>query len=77
MTNGQPPLTGHFSMGYDRAALGRVELLPFEFTDQTGAFKFSGFTLNASGSGSARSSKPTVYWAASTSPQLPKKALCT
>ncbi|WP_282372113.1 YdgA family protein [Pseudomonas sp. PS02290] len=51
MTNGQPPLTGHFSMGYDRAALGRVELLPFEFTDQTGAFKFSGFTLNASGSG--------------------------
>jgi uncharacterized protein YdgA (DUF945 family) len=51
MTNGQPPLTGHFSMGYDRAALGRVDLLPFEFNDQTGAFKFSGFTLNASGSG--------------------------
>lgn len=51
MTNGQPPLTGHFSMGYDRAALGRVDLLPFEFNDQTGTFKFSGFTLNASGSG--------------------------
>jgi uncharacterized protein YdgA (DUF945 family) len=51
MTNGQPPLTGHFSMGYDRAALGQVELLPFEFTDQTGAFKFSGFNMNASGSG--------------------------
>jgi uncharacterized protein YdgA (DUF945 family) len=51
MTNGQPPLTGHFSMGYDRAATGRVDLLPFEFNDQTGAFKFSGFTLNASGSG--------------------------
>ncbi|MFJ3485558.1 YdgA family protein [Pseudomonas sp. NPDC090202] len=51
MTNGQAPLTGHFSMGYDRAAQGRVEFLPFEFSDQNGAFKFSGFTLNASGSG--------------------------
>jgi uncharacterized protein YdgA (DUF945 family) len=49
MTNGQPPLNGQFSMGYDRAALGRVEFLPFQFEDQSGAFKFSGFTLNASG----------------------------
>lgn len=51
MTNGQPPLTGQFSMGYDRAAQGRVELLPFEFNDQTGSLKFSGLTLNASGTG--------------------------
>jgi uncharacterized protein YdgA (DUF945 family) len=51
MTNGQSPLTGHFSMGYDRAAQGVVEFLPFEFSNQEGAFKFSGFTLNASGSG--------------------------
>ncbi len=50
MTHEQAPLTGHFSIGYDRAALGRVELLPFQFEDQNGAFKFSGLTLNASGS---------------------------
>lgn len=50
MTNGQAPLTGHFSMGYDRAAQGRVELLPFQFNDQNGSFAFSGLTLNASGS---------------------------
>lgn len=50
MTNGQAPLRGHFSMGYDRATLGRVELLPFQFDDQNGSFRFSGFTLNASGS---------------------------
>ncbi|WP_062391054.1 YdgA family protein [Pseudomonas abietaniphila] len=50
MTHDQPPLTGHFSMGYDRAALGRIEFLPFQFDDQNGSFKFSGFTLNASGS---------------------------
>lgn len=49
MTNGQSPLTGQFSIGYDRAAQGRVELLPFEFDDQNGSLKFSGFTLNASG----------------------------
>jgi uncharacterized protein YdgA (DUF945 family) len=50
MTGEQAPLTGHFSIGYDRAALGRVELLPFQFEDQNGAFKFSGLTLTASGS---------------------------
>ncbi|MGH8416861.1 MAG: YdgA family protein [Pseudomonas sp.] len=50
ITNGQPPLNGHFSMGYDRAGQGRIELLPFQFDDQNGSFKFSGLTLNASGS---------------------------
>ncbi|NBB10731.1 YdgA family protein [Pseudomonas sp. SLFW] len=49
MTNGQPPLTAHFSMGYDRAGQGRIDFLPFQFDDQNGSFKFSGFTLNASG----------------------------
>ncbi|MFK3798511.1 YdgA family protein [Pseudomonas sp. NPDC088444] len=49
MTNGQSPLTGQFSMGYDRAAQGRVELLPFQFDSEGGSIKFSGFTLNASG----------------------------
>lgn len=49
MTNGQPPLTGHFSMGYDRAGQGRIDFLPFQFDDQSGSFQFSGFTLNASG----------------------------
>lgn len=53
MTNGQPPLTGHFSMGYDRAGQGRIDLLPFQFDDQSGSFKFSGFTLNVSGSANA------------------------
>ena len=51
MTNGQSPLTGQFSMGYDRAAKGRVEFLPFQFDDHDGSLKFSGFTLNASGTG--------------------------
>ncbi|TDV59154.1 YdgA family protein [Pseudomonas sp. LP_7_YM] len=50
MTSGQPPVTGHFSMGYDRAGQGRVEFLPFQFTDQDGLFKFSGATLNGSSS---------------------------
>ena len=50
MTNGQPPLTGHFSLGYDRAAVGRVDFQPFEFDDKSGSFKFSGLTINASGS---------------------------
>ncbi|MDH0749408.1 YdgA family protein [Pseudomonas sp. GD03842] len=49
MTSGQSPLTGQFSMGYDRAAQGRVELLPFQFDSQNGSIKFSGFTLNATG----------------------------
>jgi uncharacterized protein YdgA (DUF945 family) len=47
MTNGQAPMTGHFSIGYDRATEGRVELLPFQFDDHDGVFKFSGFNLNA------------------------------
>ncbi len=50
MTHGQAPLTGQFSMGYDRAALAHIELLPFEFDDQSGSFKFSGLTFNGSGS---------------------------
>ena len=51
MTQDQSPLTGHFSMGYDRAGLGRIDFLPFEFSSQEGDFKFSGLTLNASASG--------------------------
>ena len=50
MTGDKSPLTGHFSMGYDRATKGRLELLPFQFSNQQGSFSFSGFTLNATGS---------------------------
>jgi len=50
MTDGQTPLTGQFSMGYDRSTQGRVELLPFQFSNQNGSFKFSGFTVDAKGS---------------------------
>jgi uncharacterized protein YdgA (DUF945 family) len=47
MTSGQSPLVGQFSIGYDRATEGRAELLPFQFDNGDGAFKFSGMTLNA------------------------------
>lgn len=50
MTQGESPLTGHFSIGYDRSSQGRVDFLPFQFTENDGSFKFSGFTINASGS---------------------------
>ncbi len=59
MTNGQAPVLGHFSMGYDRAGEGRVELLPFQFADENGSFKFSGFTLNAAASGDGEKLKAT------------------
>ncbi|WP_268798599.1 YdgA family protein [Pseudomonas huanghezhanensis] len=51
MTNGQSPVAGQFSMGYDRAAQGRLAFLPIQFEDEKGTFKFSGFTLDAEASG--------------------------
>lgn len=59
MTNDQAPLTGHFSMGYDRAGEGQVNFLPFQFEDEKGSFKFSGFTLNAQASGDGQKLKAT------------------
>jgi uncharacterized protein YdgA (DUF945 family) len=59
MTNGQSPAVGHFSMGYDRAGEGRIDLLPLKFEDEKGTFDFSGLTVNASASGDGEKLKAT------------------
>jgi uncharacterized protein YdgA (DUF945 family) len=61
MTNGQAPVLGHFSMGYDRAGEGQIDFLPFQFEDEKGTFKFSGLTLNAEASGDGEKLKATGY----------------
>ena len=53
-SNGQAPLKGQMSLGYDRSTSGTVELLPLDVAlDETSNLKFSGLNLDVDASAEA------------------------
>lgn len=57
MSNGASPVTGHASVGYDRAATGALLLAPLELKDTDGTFTFSGLRLDTEASADAEKIK--------------------
>ncbi|WP_296252461.1 YdgA family protein [Pseudomonas sp. UBA4194] len=54
MSNGQTPLTGTATIGYDRSSDTALTLSPLQFQDDTGSVSFSGLTARATLSGDAQ-----------------------
>lgn len=49
LTGEASPVQGEFSMAYDQSYAGTIKVLPIEVVEDTGSFKFAGFTLDMSG----------------------------
>jgi len=59
MSKGASPVTGHASIGYDRAAAGTLLLSPLEMNDTDGKFTFSGLEVDVEASADAEKLKLT------------------
>lgn len=59
MSKGASPVTGHASIGYDRATAGTLLLAPLEMNDADGKFTFSGLEVDVEASADAEKLKLT------------------